>query len=900
MRRLLNLIRFRSGREQDLDRELRYHLDRRISDLRESGLDEIEARRQAAIEFGGVTQIREAVRDATGLPAIEVAVKDIRYALRLIARSPGLTCVAIISLALGIGANTAVFTVIDSVMWRQLPVHSPDELVAIGDASRPTALREGGPMMNILSYPLYRRLRDQNHVFTGLLASGAAGQTDMSVDGGAPEPVRCRLVSGNYFEVLGVTPVLGRAFSPNDDQSPGTSPVVVISYDYWTNRFGRDPSALRTVIRINGYPLTIIGIAPHGFTGEVVGSPADVWIPLSMQAQVNPGYGRLDRRDSNWLLCLGRLKPGLSIASARAEMTVLVQQALIDYDAASPQTIREIRSQTLDVEPGARGFSWIRGHDSRLLFLLMAIVCLVLLIACADIATLLIARGASRQKEISVRLALGASRARLIRQLLTESAALAAISGCAGLLAAQWGALILCRLVSNASGANSLPFDVDLHPDMTVLAFAAVVTVLTALFCGLVPSLRLTGRDMANSLKENARGLTQSSWRTGKLLVVSQLALSVVLLVTAGLFIRSILHLRTLDVGYSRRSLISMGADLAGSGYAPTDRVRVAGALASRLRSIPGVAAVTFSENGIFTGIDSTTNSLHVEGSVPQRKGDSECHVDQVGPQYFRTLEVPVIEGRDFDEHDRVGTRPIVIINDKMAKFFFGDSSPLGKALINGGDRYIVVGVVKDMKERDLKADTARRVYLPLLQSTDSIGTFYFEIRTFGDTPLAVDAVRRSVRFLDPNLRVSSLEPVSLLIDQSIGGDRMIAAIAGFFAAVVLLLAANGLYGLISYITSRRRNEICLRMALGASRGDVIGMVVSETLTLVLFGLTAGIPAALAAARLIAATLYGVNAADTPTLTIVSFTMLMVAVLAAAIPAARASRIDPAAALRAE
>jgi len=833
---------------------------------------------------------------------IDVLLRDLRYALRMTLSRPGFTAVAVLSLALGIGANTAIFTLIDAVMLRSLPVRSPEQLVTLGDASRPTAIRVGAPMANVFSYPLYQRLRDQDRLFDGILASGKAGRTDVLVGNGSAEEAHSRLVSGNYFDVLGVSPILGRPFSPEEDRSAGTSPVVVISYSYWVSRFGRDPNVLGTTLRINASPFTVIGVAPPHFEGEVVGSPTDIWIPASMQPQINPGDPRLDKRDANWLLCIGRLRPGVSIQNARAEITTLVQQALVEYEGAahSPDKLRDIRSETVKVEPGGKGFSWIRKHDSPLLFTLMAMVGLVLLIACANVANLLLARGTSRQKEVSVRLALGASRGRLVRQLLTESVLLACTAGAAGLLLASWGSRVLARLASGASGQNPIPFEVDVHPNGAVLAFTAAVCIFTAVLFGLIPALRSTRVDLAPALKENASSVVQSRWRLGKLLVVAQLALSVVLLIAAGLFVRSIAYLNSLDVGYSRRNLVLLSADFAGSGYAPATRFTVARRLLEDLESVPGIAGVTVSDNGIFSGADSNTESLKVEGFVPVRKGDSASSFDQVGPRYFHVLGVPILEGRDFDEHDKEGARSVAIINDTMARFYFGRTNPLGKYLVNGSDRYAIIGVAKDLKERDLKSKTERRFYVPLFQSTDVVGTFNFEIKTREDAAHLTTAVRHKIQSFDRNLRVSSIEPVSVLIDQSIGGDKLIATLSGFFGILVLVLAANGLYGVISYTTSRRANEIGVRMAIGADRAAVISMLLRETLLLMAAGIGIGLPIALGVTRLIAASLAGISTADPTTLGVVTAGMLIVGILAGFVPAARASRIDPMAALRQE
>jgi predicted permease len=889
-----------SALDRQLEEELRFHLDMEAEANRKRGMSSVNASSSAERTFGSTQQIKEVYRERRGLPMIEAALRDLQYAFRTIRKSLSLTVIVVISLALGIGANTAIFTLIDAVMLRSLPVRSPGELVSVGDASRPTALLHGGPMPNVLSYPLYQRLRDENHVFAGLLASGQAGRLDVRVGSGATEEAHGRLVSGNYFQVLGVSPIVGRTFSLEEDRGPGASPVIVISYNYWVNHFGRDLNTPGSTLSVNGSTFTVIGVGPPHFSGEVVGSPTDVWIPLSMQAQVNPGDSRLDRRDTNWLLCIGRLKAGVSVQSARAEVTALVENVLIDFEGAagSPDQLREIRSEKVDVQPGGQGFSWIRKHDSSLLFTLMAMVGLVLLTACANVANLLFARGTSRQKEISVRMALGAGRARIIRQLLTESALLAAVAGTAGVVLAGWGCRVLSQLASGASGPNPVPFDVDVHPNVAVLGFNAGISVLTAILFGLAPALRLTRVDLAPALKESARGVSQGRWRLGRVLVVGQLALSTVIVTGAGLFLRSMAHLNSLDVGYSRRNVLVLSADLAGSGYPPSQSLPVSRRLVEHLRSVPGVEGATVSENGIFSRLDSGTDSLQVEGFVPARKGDSSSSFDQVGPHHFQVLGVPMIAGREFDAHDQAGASTPVIVNETMARFYFGKGDPLGKYLLNGGDHYTVIGVVKDMKQRNLKSKTERRFYGPLFQSDDTFKKLTFEIRTRGDAAQMIAVIRREIQSFDGNLKVSSIDPVSVLIDQDIGGDRLIAKLSGFFGILVLLLAANGLYGVISYTTARRTNEIGLRMAVGADRGDVIRMVLSETLMLMSVGLAIGLPAALAGARLIAATLAGVSPSDPMTLAAVTLVMLAVGLVAGFIPAARAARVDPVAALR--
>jgi predicted permease len=723
------------------------------------------------------------------------------------------------------------------------------------------------------------------------------------VNGGAEaEEVHSRLVSGNYFSVLGVSAVLGRTFSEDEDRTPGTSPVVVMSYDYWDQRFGRSPAVLGSTVKINGSPFTIIGVGPRGFQGEVVGSPADLWIPVSMQEQVNRGDPRLSDVNANWLLCIGRLKPGGSIARARSEITGIVQQTLIEFENAwySPGKMKEIRSQNILVEPGGKGFSWIRTHDARLLYLLQAIVGLVLLISCINVANLLLARATTRRKEISIRIALGADRRRLIRQLLTESALLSFAAGALGLALAGSGSRLITRLASAASGPNAIPVDVNVRPDLAVLGFTITASFLTAILFGLLPALRATNVDPAPALRESGRTTGEGRWRTGRVLVVGQLALSVVLLIAAGLFLRSMIHLSTLDVGYSRDNLVLLSADLSGSGYAPAQRMPVVRRMLDAISAIPGVAGVTVSENGLFNGTDSDTDNVLAEGFVSTRKEDSHCSFDQTGPRYFSVIGAEILRGRDFDERDTAGSQPVAIINETMSKFYFGGENHVGRYITNGSDRFVIVGVARDARVRDLKGKPERRFYTPLYQTTDDIDKLNFEVRTVHSAASMVTTVQRRVRAFGPDLRIGGISPVNLLIDQSLTPERLIATLSGCFGILVLLLAANGLYGVVSYTTSQRTGEIGVRMAVGAGHGDIVWMVLQETLVLMGAGLVVGLLGAIAAGRVIASMLSGVSVTDPATIITVTGGMLLTGLLAGLIPAARASRIDPLAALRQE
>ena len=525
---------------------------------------------------------------------------------------------------------------------------------------------------------------------------------------------------------------------------------------------------------------------------------------------------------------------------------------------------------------------------------------LVLLIACANVANLLLARAMSRQKEISVRLALGASRSRLVRQLLTEGAVLAGVGGLAGLLIAGWGSRLLSGLVARG-GPNPVPFDVDVRPDLVVLAFAAGASALTAMLFGLVPALRATRVELAPVLKDSARGVTQSRWFLTRLLVIGQLALSVPLLMAAGLFVRSLIKLGEVDVGYARDTLILLKTDMETGGNSRVAELLVrARALAERLQSLPRIRGVTISENGLFSGTDSRTESLQVEGFDALRPGDRTASFDQVGPGYFRTLGATLLAGREFDERDNQDMPPVAIINEAMATAYFGRRSPLGRYIQNGGDRYTIVGVVKDNRQQALKGKTERRFYLALLQTKDPVVAWNFEIRTTVDSGSVVPAVRREVQTFDPNLRVLALEPVRTLIAQTISNDRAVAQLSGLFGALAVFLAVAGLYGVVSYTMSRRTGEIGLRMALGADRASVIGIVLRETLVLVVGGLALGVPIALVSSRLTAVNLSDVSPHGPLIVATALLVMLVAGLCAGIVPAIRAAQIDPVKALQQE
>ncbi|HMD96011.1 MAG TPA: ABC transporter permease [Terriglobia bacterium] len=838
--------------------------------------------------------------------------EDVRYGLRILGRNPGFAAVAVLSLALGIGANTAIFSLIDVVMLKQLPVNDPQHLVVLSDpSSEGVSIGSQGGTRSLFSYPEFEYFRDHNQVFSGLLAVQSNAdrlQVSMNGAGDQTEEVRSKLVSGDYFKVLGVAALLGRTFTAEMDRTPGANPLAVISYAYWKRRFALDPSVLGKTVQVHGNSFNIIGVAPQGFFGEEVGVAPDLWMPLSMQRQVMPGRDWIspDKAVYNkieWLQVIGRLKLGITEKQAAASINVDFQQ-LLTAQAGSSLTEQQRRQgfdQKIELSGGSKGTSGLRDEFSQPLLVLMALVGMVLLIACTNVANLLLARATARQKEIGVRLALGAGRRRLVQQLLTESVLLATLGGALGLALAHWGDQLLMRLVARRDQLIPL----DLHPDLGILGFTLAVALLTGILFGIVPAFRATRLDLAPTLKASARGTTggrTAGW-LGKGLVSAQVAMSLLLLIGAGLFVRSLRKLLTVNLGYNPDKLVLVRIDPVPAGYHDAATAQLYQTLLDRIRAVPGVRAATLSKNGLFSHSESG-DEISIAGYTPKKGQDMNARWDEVGPNYATTVGIPVLLGRDMGPQDSGNAPRVCLINQTMARYYFGDESPIGRIVTDeypdSRVSFQVVGVVGDAKYNNLREKTPRRFYSPFFHPIEPVGQANFMVRTFADPSAVAGSIRREIQSVDRAIAINGIHTMGELVDDSVVRDRLIATLSAFLGTLALLLASIGLYGVMSYAVARRTSEIGIRMALGARRLDVVGMVLRETMLMVAVGVAVGLPVALAVSRFVSSRLYGLSSNDPLSIVAATLILLAVAVLAGTLPAHRASRVDPTTALRYE
>ncbi len=823
--------------------------------------------------------------------------QNLRFAARTLVKAPGFTFVVVLTLALGIGANTAIFTLMDQVLLRALPVEDPGSLVTL-DAPGPNHGRIEGD--HAFSYPMFLDFRDRNTVFSGVLARFPVVLTMLHDN--RSERVHGDLVTGTYFGVLGLHPAAGRLIGPSDDVTAGGHPVAVLSHGFWLRRFGGSRAIVGGTIRLNGHPMTVIGVAPAGFNGTDNGRASDLFVPVSMKAQMTPTYDGLNERRYMWLQVMARLRPGVSREQAAAAMNVLFRQV-------RGQEVREITSTSarfkdrfvstrLLVEPGGRGFSEVRDQFSTPLVVLMSLVGLVLLIACANVANLLMARAPARQREIAIRLALGASRGRIVGQLLVESLLLSVLGGAGGILVSTWTGDFLLGALPFESAAQTF----SSAPDLRVLLFALAVSLLTGVVFGLAPAWQTARPHVVTSLKNEGGGVVSTGHvRLRKGLVVVQVSLSLLLLVGSGLFVRSLWNLRTLDPGFRVEGVTTFSLDPTLSGYSDQQSRALFKRLLETIVGQPGVLDASLASTRPLSG-DLSIMTVYVDGYKAREGEDLNPHVNWVGPGYLRTMGIPLVAGREFTAADAAGAPRVAVIDEKMARHFFGNLNPIGRRFGFGRGKPTdieIVGVAKDGKDLDLRSDVAELVYIPFDQD-EGIGGMSFFVRTASLSVFGPDAIRRLVAGFDAGIPVVDIKPMTTVASESLFIEKMVAILTACFGGLATLLAAVGLYGVMSYTVARRTREIGLRMALGAARGDVLRQVMREAAMLVAIGLGLGLPLAVAFSRLVQAQLFGVSPADPFTLLAATVVLAAAALAAGYVPAAAASRVDPMVALRRE
>ncbi len=826
---------------------------------------------------------------------------DLRFVLRSLARSPLFVTVALLSLALGIGANSAIFSLMDQVLLRSLPVKDPKQLVWMDwDGTFQ------GRMSNdhSFSYPMYQAFRDKNPGVLSGVASRFVTTVDVQKDKGAPNRARAELVSGNYFDVLGVGSAIGRLLEPKDDLIKDGSPYVVLSYGLWMNRFGGDPNILNQTILINGHPMTVVGVAQQGFKGFEVGVNSELFIPMMMKRQVTPLWDDLDNKRSIWLNIFGRLRPGVSSKQALAAMTVLYHQQLSEELKEMPDASARFRERypknTLRLMPAASGMSGLREQFSTPLIVLMSMVGTLLLIACGNIANLLVARAVARQREISIRLSLGASHTAIVRLVLLESLLLSLAGGLLGLVVSAWTGALLLR---------ALPFDdanqlFTSSPDVRVVLFTVGLSVATAIVFGLLPAFQATRPDTFTTLKNEAGNVSASGGqlRLRKVLVTAQITLSLLLLIGAGLFARSLYNLMSLNPGVQTERMLTFSVDPTLSGYSSTRIYSLYREVAAGLAKLPGVTAVSAAENSILSG-EQNISTTNAEGFVGKEGENLNPQVNGTLPGFFTALGIPLISGRDFTDHDDVGSPQVAIVNESFVNFYFKGRNPMGRHIGFGGAKnglpMEIVGVVKDAKLTDLKEKSTRYVFTPALQDKDPGGITFF-IRTTGDAAMAGTMAHQVVSRVDATLPIFDVKTLNEQANETHYIDRMISFLSAAFGLLATLLAAVGLYGVMSYAVARRTKEIGIRIALGAPSKDVLWSVMREVLLLSAIGIAVAIPIALGLGRYIQSQLYGLQALDPVTISVCVLLLAAVSSLAGWIPAHRATRVDPITALRYE
>jgi ABC-type antimicrobial peptide transport system permease subunit len=810
--------------------------------------------------------------------------QDLRHAVRILSAAPGFTAVAVFSLALGIGANTAIFSLLNSVLMNPLPVRNPHELVILTDPSargNASGMQDGE--RSFATYEEFLQLREQQGIFASMMASSTMlRRTQARVGDGALEPIAVRLASSSYFATLGVSPLIGRTFEASREPAPGAAPDAVLSHEYWQRRFGGRPDALGRAIRLRGGVVTIVGVAPPTFFGETVGERPDVWIPLAMQATVIPGRNWLHDQPGSlekimWLHLFARLAPGVTIERAQAQTNVTFSQGLAAYYSSitNADDRKPFLNQRLVLRSAATGASSLRNTFAEPLFVLLAAAGLVLLIACSNLGNLLLARTTGRAREMATRLALGASRGRLIRQLLTESFCLAAAGALIGLLVAGTLRAGLLRLVADPTIVLMAPLQ------LRTAGFVFGLTLLVGVILGLLPALRITRTNIGPVLREGRGSVGSATW----------------------LLARTLYNLQHVDLGYAADDVLTVRIDSQTAGYSHPRQTAAFEEILARIRALPSVRAAAYSNNGLLQGSDNG-DQIAVEGYSPTGRGDRGSSYDAVGSGYFSTLGVPVLLGREITDQDRAGGPMVCVINEAFAKRFFEGRNPIGlhvtQMYADQRNTYEIVGIVRDSRQRGLRGPIEHRFYTPVAHPAAMISGVAFIVRPNGDAASALAEVRRVIEQTEPTMPILRAGLLTAAVDERIAQDRMLAQLSIAFGIVAIVLAAMGLYGVLSYGIARRTNEIGIRKALGAQRGTLVAMIARETGWLLLIGLVVGLAISAGATRLIASRLYGLSAGDPVTFASATAALAVAALLATWLPASRATRVDPLVALRFE
>jgi putative ABC transport system permease protein len=829
--------------------------------------------------------------------------KDITFGLRMLAKSPGFTAIAVITLALGIGANTAIFSLMNQVLLRELPIKNPDQLEILrAPGPKSGHISTDGDSTESFSYPMYKGLRDTNAVFSGILARygfaasvASRGQTDRATG---------EVVTGNYFEVLGVQPAIGRVFSQDDDRVPGAQPVVVVSHSYWTRHFGGDPSVLNKVLLINNVEMTVVGVSQAGFSGVQVGKTPDLYVPMMMTQQMTQYGETLDRWNDYWMTLLARRKPGVSEKQAEAGINAVYKPLLEEQlpqmkSSWNEQKRKQFLEKKILLSSGARGRTVVQRDSGAQIITLFVMVALVLLIACTNVANLLLARGAARQREFAIRTALGASRGRMVRQLLIESLLCAFGGGALGLLLGTW----LMRILTPIVGANTGIRGLTQNLDTGVLLFAISATLLSGILFGIIPSWRVTRLGVSDVIKDQGSTSSASVAHVGfrKLLVAGQVAFTMLLLAGAGLFMRSLWNLRNQDLGLKTDNVITFSIQPSLNGYDTPRSIALLDQTRARIASIPGVRSVGSGDVATLSGDDEGSN-ITAEGGPQLAEELQDVDRVAISPNYFSTLGVPLLSGRELTEADGATAPKVALASESMVKRFFPGRNPLGLHFaFGGGDKVVpdieVVGVVKDVKQEHVSTAIQPYVYTPYAQRQKITGmTFY--VRSERDPLLLASSLQDTVRQLDANLPVYDLKTMQRVVEEDLFSARMVAVLSACFAGLAALLAALGIYGVLAYVVVQRTREIGIRMALGAVAGQVRLLIVKEVGSMVLIGVGVGLPLAYGLARFSESLLYGVHAGDPVVYALGLGLIALIALAACFIPARRATRVDPLVALR--